>query len=233
MQTPTPDQQDALNAAARAAITMPRIRYTRPAMADLARKLITGERDLDDDARALLYAFFMPKASTAKAQKNDFAWMAQAVCDDETRIAITTALVQGKNIVAVDGRRLHVIPNTDGLPDGRYDAKGNRVGDENDDRFGRFPNWQQVVPKTEGWQSATLDIADATPREVDRSTLALDWKIPGGTVSLQKKYFEQAAGSDPLEITFDPEAFNNGYYAAGVYFTRGDRWGVIMPMRCA
>ena len=84
-------------------------------------------------------------------------FVALAMCKDATRPNINCVYVDDKNIVATDGRRLHMIPcNPDYMiPAGSYriisnNAAGIIIDRIEDSAVGIFPNYKMVIPGGDG-----------------------------------------------------------------------------------
>jgi len=153
-----------------------------------------------------------------KAAKDAFAWLAQAASNDTTRLVLNSVYVDKENIVATDGRRLHIMP-AGNKKKGFYDIQGHKVEDQ-----GTYPNYKQVIPQ--GYK------ADYKKLELSQSDLRTD-EVIGGNDCL-------VIGDEPFNLKFVKEALAYDKTATVYYMNQGGpvifemkegRKVVIMPIR--
>ena len=153
-----------------------------------------------------------------KATKDAFAWLAQAASNDTTRLVLNSVYVDKENIVAADGRRLHIMPAGD-KKEGYYDIQGHKVEDQ-----GNYPNYNRVIPQ--GYK------ADYMKLELSQSDLRTD-EVIGVTDCL-------VMGDEPFNLKFVKEALAYDKTATVYYMNQGGpvifemkegRKVVIMPIR--
>ena len=134
---------------------------------------------------AKIYAHFIKKIKSS-GSKDPFDWCRLAVSREKTRPNIMHVYVDGGQMVATDGRRVHVAPTN--LPDGFYDAAGNRIEDAA--YLGTFPaQWRQIIEVPADSESITLDL-DAASLEIDGKHETLAW----GDLILNRRYLTDAIG---------------------------------------
>lgn len=99
------------------------------------------ENGMTEASASSLYALFLPSPTRAKVKDDAFKWvsLAQDIKDHHTPIQYIH--VEESWVVATDGHRVHVSPNTENLSEGFYDrfkikVKGKEV----------FPKWNRLFP---------------------------------------------------------------------------------------
>jgi len=227
MQTDTATRNEKMDVAELINSAAPRLKGKREAYVMLCN-LIGGMNDdiLDkygkETAGALLRYFETnPKA---RAGKDAFAWVAQATSTDDTRMMINVVNYDGENVVATDGRRLHIMPNTDGKK-GFYSKQGQAEKYEY-----TFPNYKQIIPDTTGRERVELKLSALT---VDHVSQGLDICVIGGGLYVLA-YIKEALAFDKEAVAFIPPMDDKGIPEGPIALEmREGRKAYIMPRRKA
>lgn len=174
---------------------------------------------------AVLFNYFEPKV-TKKSGTDKFAWLFQAVTTDPTREVLMYAYCDGDFVVATDGRRLHLMPNEEGLAKGYYNQRKELIPEQ--DHPYTYPNYKQVIPNYSGsevkieMRHSEL-VADSSER-VRRKIIHYKHIVDEFKINLQ--YLKEATTMD--------EKFTVLYDAMPAPFLlklSGGRLAVIMPVR--
>ena len=189
-------------------------------------KIVEGLDDTEDKGRKAKLSSLLRYFETnpkARAGKDAFAWMAQAVSTDKTRLALTVVSYDDENVVATDGHRLHIMPNT-GERRGFYTAQG-----QPEIEGPTYPNYKQIIPDTTGRARVVLKLAELT---VDHVSQGLDvCEICGGLYEL--KFIKEALAFDGEAVAFIPALFE-GVPDGPIALEMGEgRRAFVMPRRRA
>lgn len=166
---------------------------------------------------AALYVYFMP--ATPKKPKTDFQWVAQAAGKKDVRYYLNYVYVDEKNIVATDGHRLHMIPNSDNIEPGYYLPNGDKAHGPD---FAKYPDYEQVKPATGEIKEYNID--------------SLGIKEGGGIIAYnlgdnyyQKLYLDQALTGCGVFKAFGG-IMKRGSMTA-LQIDNGIRTAILMPVR--
>jgi len=160
--------------------------------------------------------------------KTPFAWVASACAKPtDLRRYLGYVMSDGLNIVATDGARMHVFPDTSLAP-GLYDPKtGLRVwglyenyavGDLPGAHPGKFPDWRRVIPAPGARSSSEIP-------ELRVSRLGKEQVVSPGSSWFVARYWEAAASRCSSLIEGTPHV--------GSTLLTGDagEQAVLMPLR--
>ena len=174
---------------------------------------------------ALNTACDKPADISVMAEKNDYAWVGQAISKDELRLVLNAAWVTDGKLVATDGHRLHVLKNVD-LPEGaRYFVKRGKLVEVTDPKL-----LEESPPPIDHLLSEYGE--RVTKKNFDLSNFYEDVAPLGSRLrtfenrTLLKKYFEEATCGDrgDTTVTF-------GLELDPIRFSRNNRVAIVTPMR--
>jgi len=178
-----------------------------------------SEMDQDDIVFwADLYSFFdtPPKL---KASKDAVAWVEQAVSTDiKYREQLCYAYGDSNNIVATDGRRLHILR--------KRTRKGYQKGGKPVIGISKeYPNWKHVIPSVGGLDQIEIESSALRTVQIDRYGNRKLCKIGNGLYDL--KFVREALAFDGKAVTWITDPLE----PLLLVMAGGKRRAVIMPMR--
>ena len=136
---------------------------------DIIDLLNKGQID-EGDLNSLLIkvtGFFTHQPVSMKAKTNPFYWVSQAISADDSRRQLRLVYVSEFEIVGTDGKRLHIVQNTDNLPEGLYDAKTGVINEKESKFHSSYPNYRQVIPISLPHKKENLRLSDFTLNTID------------------------------------------------------------------
>lgn len=183
-----------------------------------------------------LYKFFQTNTNSTKP-KTSIEWIAKAVSKESHKGGMQYVYVDSANIVATDGRRLHMDMNIDKLPTGYYNSKGDKIGEVDD--IGHYPNYDMVIPNVSSnngysmyniselnrQDMAGANRADSTPYTIldvphKDDELHVNTKFLNDILSLQHLKHVHTELTVYIKDASSPIMFTTGIYTA-----------VMMPLR--
>ena len=177
-----------------------------------------------------LYAYFNGRPKAPKKAKTVFQWVARAVSTDDVRKFMQVVLVEENRMAATDGRRLHVAPNIDKLPAGKYSADGRYLCSLDSTDCGTFPNIDRVIPDTADMQFAWVETPSQLTAEPgsNRTDLQPIEHDEAWTISFNRTFLEDASYHDGT-IIISASAPDKATIVTPTDAPK-DMYAVIMPM---
>lgn len=137
---------------------------------------------------AELFKFFTPPVS--KKPKDNFGWCALAAGNDQRRPFLNYVyVVDAYQMVATNGHRIHIAPNSENLEPGFYcpktKVKVKKIGEVKYPDYERLLTYKNLEPAELKWEKRTSDIKQIPFIAVTKDTNGNDY-------AFDLKYFEEA-----------------------------------------
>ncbi len=128
-----------------------------------------------------------------------WTWAVKAISKNANRIALCNALVENGELIACDGKRLHIAKLKLATPDGQYKVlrhSKTRVEVESVENPSPYPNWRQVWPSEE---PAPLKVSFYPSDEPEQIYAQLVRALPHAP-AFNFKFLSDALPSEVLEL---------------------------------
>lgn len=152
-------------------------------------------------------------------------WVCKAISKNDRHSAFCNALVENGELIATDGRRMHVAKLKLKMPEGQYEVlrhSKTRVEVELLENVTPYPMWRQI------WPSDDPDFLKANfdPTEMPEQTFAYAVRNLSEATAFNFKFFSEA-----LPPTVFRLGQTNGQSPAICRSTDGEYRSILMPMR--
>ena len=173
---------------------------------------------------AVIYKSIAPSVAIGKAEKDNWAWVCQAMAKNDVRFYLNYVYCNGIRVICTDGHRMHTVPNTFGLVPGYYDKQQNQVTDID----ARYPDIDRIIPAKDTRELVYFNLEECEIKPAGKSQAVIIPERNGaGNVGIDEKYLKQAVAGMHQARAYAWV----GSPSDSIMVHNGDRLAVVMPMR--